>query len=211
MRAVMGKQYSRLAIIGSGSGSNAQAILDASASGALPLEVSCVISDVADAYILERARKAGIPAIHLDCAPFKTKLDGAAQDRALEILRDHGTDLVALAGFMRMVKQGLIDAFPHRILNIHPALLPAFPGLQSWKQALDYGAKVAGCTVHFVDLGMDTGPIIVQKAVPVLEGDTPETLHSRIQEQEHPAYLEALRLVAEGQTRIEGRKVIISP
>jgi phosphoribosylglycinamide formyltransferase-1 len=196
-----------IAILGSGKGSNAQAIMDAIAAQTLDAKIVCVLSDVADAYILERARQHGIPAIHVDCAPFKTKLDGAAEQRAIEILRGHKTEVIALAGFMRIIKGGLLAAFAGRIINIHPALLPAFPGLESWKQALDYGVKVAGCTVHFVDAGTDTGPIIVQRAVPVLDGDTPATLHARIQAQEHEAYPAALRLIASGQLRIEGRRV----
>jgi phosphoribosylglycinamide formyltransferase-1 len=156
---------------------------------------------------LERARQRGIPAFFVDCAPFKTKLDGAAETRAIELLRGHGADAVALAGFMRIVKRGLLAAFPMRVLNIHPALLPAFPGLRAWEQALNYGAKVAGCTVHFVDEGTDTGPIILQRAVEVRDNDTPESLHARIQQQEHAAYPEALRLLAAGRLRVTGRKV----
>lgn len=200
-----------IAILGSGKGSNAQSIIDAIGAGTLDARIVCVLSDVPDAYILERARKHGIAAEHIDCSPFKTKLDGEGEQRAIALLRKYGADTIVLAGFMRMVKKGLIQAFPHRIVNIHPALLPAFPGLASWKQALDYGAKVAGCTVHFVDEGMDTGPIIIQRAVPVLDDDTPESLHARIQEQEHIAYPEALRLIAAGRTRIAGRRVQIGP
>jgi phosphoribosylglycinamide formyltransferase 1 len=198
-----------IAILGSGKGSNAQSIIDAIAAGTLDARIACVLSDVRDAYIIERAREHGIPAEFIDCAPFKTKLDGEAEQRAISILRKHGADTIVLAGFMRIVKAGLLEAFPGRIINIHPALLPAFPGLHSWKQALDYGAKVAGCTVHFVDAGMDTGPIIIQKVVPVLDNDTPETLHARIQEQEHIAYPDALRLMAAGRIGIEGRRVVV--
>lgn len=196
-----------LGVLGSGKGSNLGAILDALDAKKLEATVVCVLSDHADAFILERARQRGIPAFHLDCAPFKTKLDGEAQARAIATLRDHGADTVALAGFMRMVKPGLLQAFPHRVLNIHPALLPAFPGLEAWTQAVNYGAKVSGCTVHFVDEGMDTGPIILQKTVPVLDSDTPQTLHARIQEQEHTAYPEALQLLARNRIRVEGRIV----
>lgn len=199
-----------IAILGSGKGSNAQSIIDAIKAGKLDARIVCVLADVQDAYILERARQNGIPAYFLDCSPFKTKLDGAAEQKAIEILKNHGADCIVLAGFMRMVKSGLLRAFPHRIINIHPALLPAFPGLQSWKQALDAGAKETGCTVHFVDEGMDTGPIILQKKVPVLPGDTPESLHARIQVQEHAAYPEALRLISEGRLRIEGRRVVVT-
>ena len=199
-----------LGVLGSGRGSNLQSVLDAIAAGRLDARVSVVLADVADAFILERARRAGIPAQAIDCAPFKTKLDGAAEQQVIATLREHQVDTVVLAGFMRMVKPGLLAAFPNRVLNIHPALLPAFPGLAAWKQALDYGARVAGCTVHFVDAGMDTGPIIVQRTVPVLTDDTAESLHARIQEQEHLAYPEALALLAAGRLRVEGRRVRIS-
>ncbi|HMP75484.1 MAG TPA: phosphoribosylglycinamide formyltransferase [Kiritimatiellia bacterium] len=198
----------RLGVLGSGNGSNLQAILDAVAARALEAEVVCVLSDVADAFILERARKAGVPALHLDCAPFKTKLDGAAEERAIAVLGEHGANAVALAGFMRIVKPGLLRAFPDRVLNIHPSLLPAFPGLHAWEQALRYGVRVAGCTVHFVDEGTDTGPIILQRTVPVHDRDTPESLHARIQTQERIAYPEALRLLAQGRLRIDGRRVL---
>lgn len=196
-----------LGVLGSGSGSNMQSIVDAIEAGELDAEVRLVLADVADARILDRARKHGIPCRFLDCAPWKTKLEGPAEDRCIEMLKEAGVDTVVLAGFMRIVKPKLLNAFPNRVLNIHPALLPAFPGVHSWTQALDYGCKVAGVTVHFVDAGTDTGPIIVQKAVPVLEDDTPETLHARIQVQEHIAYPEALRLLAAGACRIEGRRV----
>jgi phosphoribosylglycinamide formyltransferase-1 len=199
-----------LGVLGSGRGSNLQSILDAIAGGTLPVKVGCVIADVADAFILERARRAGVPAFHVDMAPFKTKLDGDAQARVVDILRRHGVNFVVLAGFMRIVKPGLLDAFPNRVLNIHPSLLPAFPGLAAWEQAVNYGAKVAGCTVHFVDAGMDTGPIILQRTVPVLDDDTPSTLHARIQEQEHLAYPEAIGLVARGAVTIKGRRVVRS-
>lgn len=196
-----------LAVLGSGRGSNFQSLLDAARAGRLPARIVCVISDHADAAILDRARAAGVPAFAVDCAPFRTKLEGAGEARAIELLRAHGADTIALAGFMRIVKPGLLRAFPGRIVNIHPSLLPAFPGLRAWQQALDYGAKVTGCTVHFVDEGMDTGPIILQRAVPVLDGDTPETLHARIQIEEHIAYPLALQYLAEGRLRIEGRRV----
>lgn len=196
-----------LGVLGSGKGSNLESIFTAIEQGRLSARVACVLSDHADAFILERARRRGIPAIHLDCAPFRTKLDGDAQLRAISLLRDHGVDTVALAGFMRIVKSGLLQAFPNRVLNIHPSLLPAFPGLEAWTQAVHYGVKVSGCTVHLVDGGMDTGPILLQKPVPVLDADTPQTLHARIQEQEHLAYPEALQLLSEGRVRVEGRLV----
>jgi len=190
-----------IAVLGSGQGSNFQAIADAIQNGLLNARIVCVLSDVPDAFILERARRIGIPSETIDPAPYKTKLDGAAELKTIECLRRHGTELVVLAGLMRMLKTRLLESFSSRIINIHPSLLPAFPGLASWKQALDYGVKITGCTVHFVDIGMDTGPIILQKAVPVLDDDTPATLHARIQEQEHIAYPEAVRLIIENQCR----------
>ena len=198
-----------LGVLGSGAGSNMQSIVDAIEAGTLDAEIKIVLADFPDAKILERGRKHGIRSEYLDCAPFKTKLEGAAEDKCIEILKAAGVDTVVLAGFMRIVKPKLLAAFPNRVLNIHPALLPAFPGVHSWTQALDYGCKVAGVTVHFVDAGTDSGPIIVQKAVPVLEDDTPETLHARIQVQEHLAFPEALDILASGNYVIEGRRVRI--
>ncbi len=199
-----------LGVLGSGGGTNCQAVLDAIGAGRLDARVGCVVSDVESAYILERARAAGCPAYYVDCAPFKTKLDGEAEARVLALLEKHGVDFVVLAGFMRMVKGGLIGAYAGRMVNIHPALLPAFPGLESWRQALEYGVKVAGCTVHFVDAGMDTGPIIAQRTVPVLEGDTPEALHERIQAEEHRAFPEVLQWIAAGRVTVEGRRVAVA-
>ena len=198
-----------LGVLGSGAGSNMQSIVDAIAAGTLDADIKVVLADVADAKILDRAKKHGIPCQFLDCAPWKTKLADAAEENCIRILKEAGVDTVVLAGFMRIVKPKLLAAFPNRVLNIHPALLPAFPGVHGWTQALDYGCKVAGVTVHFVDAGTDSGPIIVQKAVPVLEDDTPESLHARIQVQEHIAYPEALNIVSRGNYRIEGRRVRI--
>ena len=148
----------KIGVLGSGSGSNMQSIVDEIEAGRLDAEVRVVLADVPDAKILDRAKRHGIPCQYLDCAPWKTKLEGPAEDRCIEILRGAGVDTVVLAGFMRIVKPGLLAAFPNRVLNIHPALLPAFPGVHSWTQALDYGCKVAGVTVHFVDGGTDTRP-----------------------------------------------------
>lgn len=200
----------KIAVLGSGSGSNMQAILDAIKAGKLNCEITCVLSDVETAFILKRASDNGIPSKFVSAAPFKTKLEGDSEQEYIRIIQESGATAIALAGFMRIIKPGMLRAFPQRILNIHPSLLPAFPGVSSWKQALDYGAKVAGCTVHLVDSGTDTGPIIVQKTVPVFDDDTPETLHARIQEQEHLAYPEAIALLASGGLRVKGRTVLRS-
>lgn len=200
----------RIAVLGSGGGTNFEAIAAAIDAGTLPASLVGVISDNADAIILERARRRHIPALHLSGAPFKSKLEGDAETTYIRVLQEWHADVVALAGFMRIIKPGLLAAFPGRILNIHPALLPAYPGARSWEQALNHGAKISGCTVHLVDAGTDTGPILVQRAVPVLEDDTPESLHQRIQEQEHIAYPEALKLFAEGRIAVSGRRVHIS-
>ena len=199
----------RIGVLGSGKGSNCQAILDAIRRGTLNARVVCVLADAPDAFILERARQAGIPAEFISAAPFKTKLAGAAEQAYVAALRRYGAEVIALAGFMRIIKGGLLAAFPDRILNIHPALLPAFPGKESWKQALEHGAKVTGCTVHFVDAGTDTGPIVIQRAVPIFDDDTAQSLHARIQAEEHQAYPAALQLIAEDRVLVQGRRVRI--
>ncbi len=197
----------RVAVLVSGSGTNLQAIVDRAAKGDLPIEVACVISNRSDAYALERARKHGITALHLDHRLFSGR---EAYDAALvATLREYQVELVVLAGFMRIVTPVLLDAFPQAVINIHPALLPAFPGLDAQRQALDYGVKVSGCTVHFVDQGTDTGPIILQAPVPVMENDTEETLSARIRQEEHRLYPEAVRLFAEGRLTVNGRQVTI--
>ena len=198
-----------IGVLGSGRGSNLRAILDACKQPNFPARVCIVISDVSDAGILQIARDHGIEAKFIAPGKFKTKLEPEIESQYATALRKAGVELVALAGFMRMIRGEVLRVYAGRIMNLHPALLPAFPGLKSWKQALDHGAKAAGCTVHFVDNGMDTGPIILQAAVPILETDTPETLHARIQEQEHLLYPKAIRLHAEGRLRIEGRRVRI--
>jgi len=186
-----------LGILGSGSGSNMQAILDAIEAGTLDAKIDLVLSDNPGAYILERAKKHGIETGIIDCGGFRTKYPEEAQAETAARLKAAGVDLVCLAGFLRLVKRPLLDAFPSRILNIHPSLLPAFPGLESWKQALEAGASEAGCTVHYVDDGMDTGPIILQEAVQILPGDTAESLHARIQIVEHRLYPAAIRKAGE--------------
>ena len=192
-------------VLVSGRGSNLQAVLDRIADGYLPLEIGVVISDKADAYALERAANVGIKTVVVarkECAykeEFEEKIHAA--------LVEAGCELVILAGFMRILGGGFVNKWPNKIINIHPALLPSFPGLDGQGQALEYGVKFAGCTVHFVDEGTDSGPIILQKVVPVLDDDTHDTLAARILEQEHIAMPEALKLWAEDKLVIEGRKV----
>lgn len=186
----------KLGVLGSGKGSNFRAIADAIARGELAAEVRVVLSDFEDAGILKLARERGLRAEYVAPGRFKTKLEPQAEERVVALLREAGAEWVVLAGYMRMIKPPLLDAFPRRIINIHPSLLPAFPGLEAWKQALSAGAAKTGCTVHYVDAGMDTGEIIAQREVPVLPGDTAETLHARIQVAEHslyPAVLAQLR------------------
>ncbi len=195
----------KLGVLGSGKGSNFRAIAEAIARGELEAEVRVVISDVASAGILELARVRGLRAEFVEPGRFKTKLEPEAEQRVVEILQNAGVEWVVLAGYMRMIKPPLLAAFPRRIVNIHPSLLPAFPGLEAWKQALAAGVAETGCTVHYVDAGMDTGEIIAQRAVPVLPGDTAETLHARIQVAEHalyPAVLAALPGYGANLTRI---------
>jgi phosphoribosylglycinamide formyltransferase-1 len=190
-----------LGILGSGSGSNMQAILDAIAAGTLDARIALVLSDNPDAYILERAAKNGIPSGVIDCRGFKTKFPEEAQAETAARLKDAGVELVCLAGFMRLVKRPLLNAFPDRLLNIHPSLLPAFPGIAAWKQAVEAGVSETGCTVHYVDDGMDTGPVILQEKIPVQPDDTDKTLHARIQLVEHRLYPEAIRRVAQSASR----------
>ncbi len=200
----------KLGIFGSGSGTNCQAIIDAVEAGTLEAEIKCVLSDVQDAFILERARKHGIPAIWFDCAPFKTKLDGEAEQNVLRLLKEHDVNFIALAGFMRIVKDGLLNAYAGRIINIHPSLLPSFPGLDGGRQAFDYGVKFTGCTVHFVDAGVDTGAIINQKCVAIDNSDSLDSLMTKIHAQEHIAYPEALQWIAEGRIQFDGRRTILA-
>ena len=205
----MQKDVFKIGVLGSGKGSNLQSIIDNVAAGNIPAKIACVISDVEDAYILDRARKHGIEAINIPPGKYKTKLDREAERKYVECLKERSVELVVMAGFMRMLKEDFVEAYPDRIINIHPSILPAFRGLEAWKQALDYGAKYAGCTVHFVELGMDTGPIIMQAVVEVKDDDTPETLHQRIQVEEHKIYPEVIRLIAEDRVELQGRKISI--
>ncbi len=177
-----------LGILGSGKGTNCRAILESIRSGALPAEVGVVISDVLDAPILEIAREFSVPNAYLPPGEFRTRLEPKVEMELVQILRDASVELVILAGFMRVLKSPMLEAFPRRILNIHPSLLPKFPGLDAWKQTLAAGEKMTGCTVHYVDEKIDHGDIIAQREVPILTNDTPESLHARIQIAEHELY-----------------------
>ena len=198
----------KIGVVVSGRGSNLQSIIDHIAEGKLNIEIAVVVSDHKEAFALERAAKAGIPTAVVerkgckDKAEFEDKIDAA--------LRKAGAEVVVLAGFMRILTGHFISRWEHKIINIHPALLPSFKGLDAQGQAVDYGVKVAGCTVHFVDEGTDTGPIILQKVVPVLDDDTEETLAARILKEEHKALPEAIQLWADGKLTIKGRKVYVA-
>jgi phosphoribosylglycinamide formyltransferase 1 len=196
-----------IGVLISGNGSNLQAIIDRIEDGTIPARIACVISNRADAFGLQRAEKHGIPAIHMDHRAFSGR---ETYDAALvEALNDYEVNLVVLAGFMRIITPVFLDAFPNAVMNIHPALLPSFPGIHAQRQALDYGVKFTGCTTHFVDAGTDTGPIILQAVVPVLPDDTEESLSARIQVEEHRLFPESVRLFAEGRLSVEGRRVIV--
>jgi phosphoribosylglycinamide formyltransferase-1 len=198
-----------IGVLVSGRGSNLQAILEACARPGFPAHVAVVISDRERALALERARAAGVEALWINPKDFADRESFDAE--LVRELSARGVGLACNAGFMRILSPVYVRAFAGRSLNIHPSLLPAFPGLHAQRQALDHGAKVAGATVHFVDEGMDSGPIVLQAAVPVEPGDTEETLSARILVQEHRLYPEAIRLFAEGRLRIEGRRVIVTP
>jgi phosphoribosylglycinamide formyltransferase-1 len=202
---VHGEKKLRLGVLGSGKGSNFVAIAQAIHDGSLSAEVGLVISDVAEAGILQHARERGIPARFIAPGAFRTKLDPAAEAAFIGALHEAQVDLVVLAGFMRILKGDFLKAFEGRVVNIHPSLLPSFPGLEAWKQALNYGVKVTGCTVHWVDQGVDTGPILAQRAVPVLEGDTVASLHQRIQEAERTLYPETLARLTQGPWMAKAR------
>jgi len=186
----------KIGVIGSGKGSNFKAIQDAIESGKLQAETRIVLSDVEDAGILKLARGYSVGALHVPPGKFKTKLEPEIEKQIAELLKYKGVELVVLAGYMRMIKSPLLDAFPGRIINIHPSLLPKFPGIEAWKQALAAGEKKSGCTVHYVDEGMDTGEIIAQREVPIQPDDTAKTLHARIQVAEHELYPEVIATLA---------------
>ena len=197
-----------IAVLASGRGTNLQAIIENAENGTLEANLVCVVSDNKDAKALERARQHNVEAVYIDPGPKKTWLIPEVEEQYVKALQDRNIDLVCLAGFMRILKKPLLDAFKGRILNIHPALLPSFPGLEVQRKALEYGVKFSGCTVHFVDETVDGGPIITQAAVPVLDDDTPEKLADRILKEEHRIYTEAINIVVSGKYKIVGRRVI---
>jgi len=198
-------QKPRLGVLASGRGSNLQALIDAQEEGRLQARLSVVISDRSDAQALQRARQHGIAAVVLDPGSPRARLSAEVEERILECLRQHEVDWVILAGFFRIIGPVLLGAFAQRVVNIHPSLLPSFPGLHAQKQALDYGVKVTGCTVHLVNAGIDSGPILLQAAVEVLPGDTEESLSGRILEQEHRILVEAVNLAVTRGVSLEGR------
>ena len=198
----------RLGVLGSGKGSNFVAIADAITAGKLPAAIAVVLSDVESAGILDHARQRNLPARFIAPGKFRTKLDEDAERAYVTALQEAQVDLVVLAGFMRVLKGDFLRAFEGRIVNIHPSLLPSFPGLEAWKQALDHGVKLTGCTVHFVDAGVDAGPIIGQQTVPVLDDDTPDTLHHRIHAAEHELYPKCVGAIARGEVSVRGRRVL---
>ena len=197
----------RIGVLGSGKGSNFVAVADAVAAGKIPAEIAIVLSDVENSGILMHARDRKIPAQFISPGKFRTKLDEEAEQAFVSTLQNAKVDLIVLAGFMRVLKGVFLRAFEGRIVNIHPSLLPSFPGLEGWKQALDYGVKIAGCTVHFVDAGIDAGAIIGQQAVSVLDNDTPETLHKRIHAAEHELYPRCVAALARKEVTVQGRRV----
>ncbi len=203
-----GQNRIRLGVLGSGKGSNLAAIADACAAPDYPAQIAVVISDVADAGILEKARQRNIAARFVEPGKFRTKLDDRAELACVQILQEFKVEFVVLAGFMRILKGDFLRAFSSRVVNIHPALLPSFPGLEAWKQALEYGVKVTGCTVHFVDQGVDTGPILAQATVEVRDDDTPAALHERIQQAERILYPATLAALARGQFQVQGRRCV---
>jgi phosphoribosylglycinamide formyltransferase 1 len=205
----MGRKF-RIGVLGSGKGSNLVSIAEACATGQIPVDIALVISDVPEAGILKHAQSRGVPARHLPPGPHRYKLDDPAERLYCAALQEAEVDLVVLAGFMRILKSTFLQAYPQKVINIHPSLLPAFPGLEAWKQALDYGVKFTGCTVHFIDQGVDTGPIIGQKVVPVLSGDTPAILHERIQQAERVLYPAVIGALAQGKISVQGRQTLWS-
>jgi len=199
----------RIGILASGGGSNLQSIIDRCQDGSVDAEIAVVICNNPGAGALDRAEQAGIAHLCIDHRQFADRQ--YFDQSVVTALKDANVELVILAGFMRIISGVFLKAFPQRIINIHPALLPAFPGLHVQKKALEYGARFSGCTVHFVDDGVDTGQIIIQAVVPILDNDTEESLSARILEQEHKIYPQAIQLIAEDRLRITGRRVLVNP
>jgi phosphoribosylglycinamide formyltransferase 1 len=203
----MNKEKLKIGVLVSGGGSNLQAIIDCIEAGRLDAEIRVTISNKPDAYALVRCQKHGIPAVVIRHQDFPTR--DAFDRQMIDVLRSHTVDLVVMAGFMRVLTPEFLNAFPMKIMNIHPALLPAFPGTHVQQQAIDHGVRFSGCTVHFADEGVDTGPVIIQAVVPVLAGDTADTLAARILKEEHRIYPQAIQLYAEGRLFVSGRTVNI--
>jgi len=201
----------RVAVLASGRGSNLQAVIDAIEAGTVQARIVAVISNKKDSPALERASRHGLLGLFIDPKPYAGRLDSReAYDLALlDVLRQHDVELVLLAGYMKIVTRVFVEAFANRMMNIHPSLLPSFPGLDVQKKAMEWGCKLAGCTVHFVTEGVDEGPIILQAAVPILDDDSSDTLAARILVQEHNIYPRAVQLFAEGRLRVEGRRVLV--
>ncbi|HOL48975.1 MAG TPA: phosphoribosylglycinamide formyltransferase [bacterium] len=198
-----------IGVLASGKGSNLKSIIDQIKIGFLNVRIGVVISDNPQAYALEITRTEKIPGIYIEPGKHKTFLDPAQEKKYIQCLKEHHVELVCLAGFMRVIKKEFFNAYRGKIINIHPSLLPSFRGLEACKQALEYGVKFTGCTVHFVEEDIDTGPIILQAIVPVLGDDSPESLHKRIQEKEHIIYPVAIKLISENKLVVQGRRVMI--
>ncbi|MCK9266162.1 phosphoribosylglycinamide formyltransferase [bacterium] len=201
----------KIGVLASGKGSNLQAIIDYIKDKQLPIDIKVVLSDNKESFALKIAEKVGIDNQYINPGRYKTFLEPDSEEEFIKILTKKDVDLICLAGFMRVLKTNFIDTFPNKIVNIHPSLLPAFPGLESWKQAFNYGVKFTGCTTHFVEYEIDSGPIIMQAVVPVLDDDTPETLHQKIQEKEHIIYPLTIKIISEGRLNILGKKTYITP
>jgi len=197
----------KLAVLVSGGGTNLQSIIDSIEAGRLEAELKVVLSDNPQAYALQRAKKHSIPTEVVSKTDFPGSV--AFNSEIARRLKNYGVELVALAGFMRIIGPAVLEAFPMRVINIHPSLLPSFPGLDVQRKAIEHGVKLSGCTVHFVDAGVDSGPVIIQAAVPVLDADTPETLAARILKEEHRIYPRAIQLFSEGRLKLDGRRVVI--
>ena len=199
------KKKVNIGVLVSGSGTNLQSIIDNSEKGLLDADIKVVISNNPDSYALERSKKHNIPAVLIEQGDFKNR-EGFDR-KMIEVLNSYSVELVAMAGFMRVLSPAFLKAFPMRVINIHPAILPSFPGLHGQQQAFDYGVKFSGCSVHFADEGVDTGPIIIQAVVPVYDDDTEDSLSERILKEEHKIYSQAIQLYAEGKLEVVGRKV----